>query len=389
MKLKKFFFALTAFLIFSALVSPAVAANFLTDENNGNITVTSGETYKNLYTAGNMVTIDGNIERSMYAAGNIITMNGNVENDANIAGGTLLIRGQVGGSAHLAGGNLVIDSAISDDLFIAGGNITLTSKASIGGDLLIAGGTVDIQSPVTGNLFIRGGEVTINSKVEGITNIEVGNLSIGSQAEIMQDLVYRASQKANIADGATILGAIDYQQSQVNKINRINALKNLFGILTFAFLMKILIYIVTGLILVLLFNKLVEPVVKDGLKNFWPSLGIGFAALILIPLICIILLITVIGSMMAGFLGILYALFLILALPLGSIVFGSWLIKLFNNKKTTYQVDWQAVVVGVILLSIISLIPIFGWLIAFIFMLIALGALYRQLSFWTKTKGKK
>lgn len=377
MKLKKkLLLTLALAFVFCLSLSPVVAAEFRVAEDNGNISVGPDETVKNLYTAANNVTIDGAIEKSLYAAGRLIIVNGNVENDLNVGGETIMIRGEVGGTVHAGGNNVIIESKINDDLFIGGGNITLTKSASVGGDLFIAGGTIDIHAPVAGNIRISGGEVTINSKVDGQVEIDAGTLRLGHQAELAQNLTYRSSKRAEIADGATILGTIDFDQTQIKKFGKVLAVGTLFGILTFAFLLKLLIYIASGLILIYLFRNIVEPTVKESLTKFWPSLGIGFAALILTPIISIILLVTMIGVWLAGFLMAAYILLILLSLPLASISFGSWLMKMFN-KKSSYAINWQTVVVGVIVISIVAIIPVVGWLVAFVFMLISFGALVR------------
>jgi len=151
----------------------------------------------------------------------------------------------------------------------------------------------------------------------------------------------------------------------------------LFGILTLGFLIKILMGIAAGLVLVYIFRNMTKRAIKESLAHFWANLGRGFAALILTPVAAIIILITVIGAWVAGLIGVAYILMIFLSLTLANIVFGSWLIKVVK-KRDKYLVNWQAVVLGVIVLSIISLIPFVGWLVVFIFMLISLGALYRM-----------
>jgi len=377
MNLKKIaYFTLAVVLVMSFFVSTAIAAEFRTAKKGGNIAVDQDETVKNLYTAGNIISINGDIEKSLHAVGNVISINGNVEGTICAGGSTIVIRGDVGDSIHAAGGSILIEGTIEEDVFLGGGNITISKTASINGDLIIGGGTVDIQGPVAGDLYLGAGQAIINSKIGGQVKAKVDELKLGSQAEIVGDLNYTSPEEAEMTEGAVVLGNIDFKVSEFKKIGMAKNSKTLFGILTLAFLIKLLISIAAGLVLIYLFKDITKQVVKESLTSFWSSLGRGFSALILTPIVCLILLITVVGIWIAGMIGAVYGLMMILASALASVVFGSWLIKVVK-KQSKYSIGWPAVVWGVIVLKIIVLIPFIGWLVGLVFMLISLGSLYR------------
>lgn len=377
MKLKKIaYFTLAVVLVISFFVSTAIAAEFRVAKKGGNTAVDQDETVKNLYTAGNIVSINGDIEKSLYVVGNVISVNSDVEGTIHAGGGTIVIRGNVGDSIHAGGGSILIEGIVEEDVFIGGGNITISKTASIKGDLIIGGGTVDIQGPVAGNLYLGAGQAIINSKIGGQVKAKVDEFKLGSEAEIVGDLNYTSSEEAEMAEGAVVLGKIDFKVREFKKIDIARSPKTLFGILTLAFLLKLLISIAAGLVLVYLFRDVTKQVVKESLTSFWGSLGRGFSALILIPVLCLILLITVIGIWIAGILASIYGLMMLLASALASVAFGSWLIKVIK-KQSKYSIGWPAVVWGVISLKIIILIPYIGWLVGLVFMLISLGALYR------------
>ncbi len=376
MKIKRNLFITLVLVLFVGLnISIATAAEFKVSGERGNVTIGSEETIKNLYTAGNIISIDGEVQKDLYAAGNIVTVGGNVEDNVLAAGGTVIIKRAVGGNVHAAGGSVVIEGNIAEDLFIGGGNILISKSASIGGDLVVGGGTVDIQGPVTGKVLIGGGEVTLNSKISGLTNIKAEKITIGESAEIESNLKYTSPKEANIHDNAKIMGAVDFDQRAV-KGKGAPSFKTVFGVLTGLFLLKTLIFILTGLVLIYFFRTLIKTVVRDGMSNTWSSLGVGFAVLFLTPIAGIILAITMVGLYLAGLLAVAYVLLLMLSSVIASITFGSWLIKTIK-KRNTYSVRWQEVVVGVITLNIIAIIPIIGWLVGCAFMLISLGAMSR------------
>lgn len=362
---KRIFLVLGIILVSFFCVSTVTAAEFQMAKKGKNVIV--DEEVKNLYTAGNIVSINADVEKNLHAAGDVITISGNVENNIYVVGGTVVIKGDVGGTVHVGAGNILIEGEIEDDLFLGGGTVTLTESSLVGGDLIVGAGIIEVKGPVDGNIHMAGGEVFIDSKIGGNVKINAGKeLRLGSKAEIVGDLKYSSVKEVVMDEGASVLGETTYKEIKAGGT----------GILTLGFLIRLLAIMVVGLVLVYLFRAVTERVIKESLGHFWANLGRGFGALILIPIACIILAVTVIGLWLAGLIGVAYVLMIFLSVVLASIVFGSWLIKVLG-KKSKYPVDWKAVVVGAITLNLIVLIPFIGWLVKFVFVLISLGAVFQ------------
>ncbi len=360
--------------------STAFAAEFLIAKDEGNITVSETEKVKNLYTGGNIVTISADVQKSLYVGGNMVTIDGDVEDNLFIGGSNVMIRGDVGGSIHAGGGTVTIQGNITDDLLVGGGTVTISESASIGGDLIVGGGLVIIDGPVEGDVLIGGGQVTINSSIGGSVKAESESLELGEKAVITGDITYKATEEMVAADEAIILGEVEYSEVSETKVSTVNENVKVSGFLpkliSFGLFVKLLISFATALVIVLLFGKKVQTFVQEAFANFWTNMGIGFAILVSAPIVCILLLITVLGGGLAGLAGTIYILMLSFALPLGSIAFGSWIIKT-ASKQSKYVADWKAAIVGVLAISLLSWIPMIGWLAKFIFMLIGLGTFYR------------
>ncbi len=362
-------------LLFTLNLSVASAAEFRTADKGGSITIDSEEVVKNLYAAGNMVSVYGEVQKDLYTAGNVVTISSNVEDNIIAAGSTVVIKGDVGGNVHAVGSSIVIEGNISEDLFLAGGNILISETANIGGDLFVGGGTIDLEGYVAGKVTVGGGEVIINGKIDGPVTIEADNVEIGTSAEINQGIKYTSPKEANIDDNATILGEVEFNQQSVN-VSKSATKEVLIGIFSLLFLMKLLTIIATLLVLIYLFRNIIKVTTKESLDEFWSSLGIGFAALFLTPILIVILAATMIGLYLAGILLVAYILLIIISSILANIAFGSWLMKVIK-KKDKYLISWQEITLGVVVLSLIAFIPVLGGLVCFVFMLISLGALYK------------
>ncbi|MCH7541465.1 hypothetical protein IH981_01650, partial [Patescibacteria group bacterium] len=127
---------------------------------------------------------------------------------------------------------------------------------------------------------------------------------------------------------------------------------------------------IIGLLLIKLFPRFSRETVSTLRKRPWSSLGIGFLTLILTPIVFVILLITVIGIPLAL---ILLALYLI-SLYLARIFVIYWIgLTLFERTGRKIHEVW-ALIVGLVVYYIITLVPIAGGLATLLVVLFGLGA---------------
>lgn len=348
--------------------APVYAADVLhPSPGNPNVVVSSQESHKNLYVAGGQVTVDANTKGDLTAAGGMVNVTGNVEQEALIAGGNLNVSGSIGGTMRIAGGNVTINGPVNGDLAAAGGNINISSKATVSGDLMVAGGSVVVSSPVVGNVKIAGGNVTINSQISGSVDITAKQLYIGPLAQISGSINYRG-QKAAMVDSSAKISHINFSQIPVKNFGN-----GLAGLITLAFLIKLLAWIIAAWVLVHFKKNFVTNLNQEFRLKPWENLGIGFLALVATPIAVVVLFITFVGYYLGFLLGLMYVLTLAFVALLSSVVLGYYLLNKLN-KPGKIPADWQAIVVGVIIWMLVSFIPVIGWLAMFIWFLLVLGA---------------
>ena len=369
--------------VISAIVflaaSTALAADFKAPQKDGdpNLTLSATESYHNLYSAGASLNMNSKISGDLFAAGGMVNVIGDVEEDVNLGGGTLSLSGKVGGDVRLAGGNITVSSAIGGDLLVGGGNVSITEKSSVGGDLVIGGGNIVLDAPVKGSIRVGAGSLTINSKVEGDVNVMIsggrnsGGLVFGPKAEVLGRVFYKGPKEAIISEGAKVSN-INYTPYT----GRGKAGRQFVGLLTLAFLVKLVAWFVAGWVIIHYrkntLYKIVANIREKALENF----GIGLAGSIVGPILAVALLFTLVGYYLAGLVILFYLLLLALSGLVGAIFLGSWLMKLIS-KSPDFVFDWKTLLLGVIVLGILKLIPILGWLVCAVVFLIAFGALLR------------
>jgi cytoskeletal protein CcmA (bactofilin family) len=307
------------------LASPAfaLAATVRTDANlalNENI---SG----NLYIMNPTPVVAGQVDGDLTVAGGTVLVTGKVTQDGLITGGTLIVSGNFGGDVRMLGGNIYFEGQTQGEVFVAGGNVRIGPNAVINGDLIAYGGSVvvDPAAKITGTKRIQSGEDYADQQ----KNITVATKFLQT---------------------AFLIGQV-------------------ISILSLLLVASILFWFAPAIT-----NKVVTKALDK--KSVWKNLGIGLMLFILLPVAAILCLVSTVGWIFGLALIFAFIMYLLASMVLSGVVFGGWL-YLVTKKPKRFQMKWWALVAGVILLHIISLIPIFGWIIVAIFFLISWGAIAR------------
>lgn len=352
------------------VAGPALAAEFVSpSKGTGSVTV-GPEEKRNVYTTGGSVNVTGRVAGDLFAAGGTVTINGPIESDLMVAGGTLLVNNPVGGDARLAGGDITINSAVSGDLLIGGGNVTISSGARVGGDLVSATGNLEVHAPITGKVMSTGGNVYINSTVTGEVQVYAEKLTFGPKAQVNGRVVYKGPQEAIVEDGARV-NTIEF--TKVDKGGR-----DLAGLWTLGFLVSLLAYFLTAWLANRYQTSRVASVAAAIYDKPLKYLGLGFAGLVLAPIVTIILFVTFVGYYLALMVLVTYA-FLLVVSGLMAIIFVGSALWQWYKKTPQMEFNWKTALLGAVVMSLLKLIPFVGWIICFVIMLMAFGALATRL----------
>ncbi len=302
------------------------AANFRADTNIAQSEMISGNTY----ITGSAPVIAGNIEGDLTGAGGTVVMTGNISQDGLIAGGNINITGAFKVDLRVLGVNIFFDGNVGGELMAAGGNVTIGPNAVINGDLIIYAGKVVINPA---------------AKILGKRNVQ-------SSEEYAQGMD---------------------KESNINRMTQF---------LQTAFLISQLIAILSLLLAASVFfgvfpsvtNMLVTKALEK--SAIWKNIGLGFLMFLVLPIAAILCLISGIGWMIGLILILAFIIYLMAASIMAGVVFGGWL-YMVTKKPKKIQVKWFALIAGVILLHIISIVPFIGWIAAYIFILLTWGAIAR------------
>jgi hypothetical protein len=350
MKLQKILLLVTSF----GLIAPLSvgAATFLTSEEEVSIPEALTD---DLYIAGNGVSIDKDVSDDVFAGGQSVKIDANIGQDVFAGGNSVRITGTVGDDVFAGGEIVEINVASVDDVFAGGNRVEISKDTVVNGDVFAGGQTVTIAGNVKGNVKI-GGDTMI----------------IKSGAVIEGALDTYGEKEPRIEAGATISG------ERKHHVKVAAAVKNKTSVSWWV--TSVLTWFVVGLVLIYLVPQLTNKVTETALKSSGKSLLIGAVwALLFLPVV-ILLMITVVGIPLAFILLLLTIVFFMLAIAYAMILIGVWTMKKIS-KTESEKVSWQHVLLGVVIYKVITLIPIIGWLVGFILVLLSLGALI-----WTDLK---
>lgn len=344
---------------------------------------------------------------SFLAARSLITASSSPGN-THLVGISVVSTAPVGGDLSAIGGSVVTTAPVQGDGLLLAGSIS--SRSSVAGDVRAIGGKIDIEGPVSGDLvalgfsvresgrvfgnaFIIAADVIFSQGVAGpvtiygnnvslvgdfggdVTVVATGRLSIGEYTKIRGTLSYEAPEAAYIPASATIVDGVEYTSASYLPdigTSRVLALVNL------GFFLIVRIFgalILTGL-LAGLFPKLAEAVIACAYearpRNVLFTALLGFGILAAVPVLIILLTLTFVGMGLALLLFLVYALLVLLALLYAGILLGGVLVRRLIKRE---KMRWHDGVLGMLALSLISLVPYLGPLVVMFLAIFSMGAL--------------
>ena len=352
--------------ILLALATPAAAA----DIRSGDVTIAQSETINDdLYVFGNNINILGTVRGDVIAAGSIVTIAGMVTGNVNAAGNAITVSGHVVGSVRAAGNTIAIDGRVEGDVVAAGSTVAVSSGAQIGRDLISGTGSVTISGPVGRDVRGSAGTLVIDGHVGRDATVEVTTLRLTDRAVVDGSVSYGSKNEAIRAPGAVVQGKFERREPQnaapvtpAPTATAIDLLKGLAGLL------------ILGLLLVVLVPGFMRRTSEALAVNPWASVGLGVAVLIGIPIFAVLAFIVgaFIGGWWIGLVALaLYLAAIAISLPVAAVAIGRWVLARVNLARDLPV----ALVVGVIVLVLLSVIPYVGGLIAFFACLLGLGAM--------------
>ena len=365
-----FIIFLTLLVTVSSFVTKALAQ---TNYTSGNAISLEKDQVVNedYFAAGGTVIVDGTVNGDAYVAGGTVVINGTVNGDILATGGNISINGKITGNVRVAGGQIAISGDIGRNVTTAGGSVTIQHPARIVGSVTAASGNLSLLAPIGRGVTMAGNQITIDSPVGGNVTGAAEQLDVLRNASIAGRLTYWSNTQAHIANFTVRDGVTNHHtnwntQKPAQPANPTAVADVFVGFGIIWAIVSLATSFIIGLILLYFVPVYTKDIYITLTTKPLVSLGIGFLTVILMPIAFVVLLVTIIGIPLAFILLISFILFVLL-----NGIFIAYAI----GKKLLPQRNALALLIGLIITGIISIIPIIGWIWNAIALFIGMGAI--------------
>lgn len=312
---------------------------------------------RNLLLAGNILKSDASSQGLLFSAGNVLTLTTSSE------------------YAFLAGNSLDISSEVEKDLFVAGNTVTISNSAKIGRDVFATGNVITVNTDVKGDLSVAASKVVIDDiNINGNLNIDAASVVIEGKVDVGGKFIINADADIRGMDSISYAELEKYENYRVEITAADIMVSTILGIIALFVAFVIVLAVFPGI------NKKIHQELTS--IQFGKDLVVGICALFLIPIVCIFLVISFIGAAA----GVILILAYIMMLCLSQCFAGFWLGKLIMEKSFHSQMNpFLEALVGIIIIRVFGLIPLFGGYITLIAVVLGLGLIMQCL----RTRNKK
>ncbi len=397
--MKNSFQILVIFLMLALLPSAAMATQFINFEGPGFQADTVYD--DDIFITGGKIKMDSRVDGDLFAFCQEIVHTDSISGSLNSFSESVQVLGPVANSFRGFGNKVTCNAPVGRNIMIFGNKVNIGPQAKIGksGDVFCA--KLVFKGDVKGNLRIKSDNTVISGRIGGDLEFEGGTLTIGSDAVIEGDVIYKSSSKAEISNSAQIKGEINWEELEKDVdedesglsflrfiswlfsfrgylllVMMVSLLTFVFSVIPFPTPVAILFYsiimLVSGNILIMLTKEKAKETMSLLSARFFPSLGLGFIIFFVAPLISMVIIFTFVGAPLgitillvfgvAAFAGGVYA-----CAFFGKIIWG------FLGGKTESGPGYWHYSFGVLLIILLSFIPVLGYLLITMVFMTGLG----------------
>lgn len=363
------------FLIFFLLFFASVQANDTKPREVPEKSISilpSGKTHVGDYfTAGSTVEISGRVTGDVYAFASLVVVDGEIDGDLLVAAGNVHISGTVAQNVRILAGQCTISGKVGRNATIVSANTELIPASLVNGNLVAVAGNVDLAGNINQDATVIASNLRISSSIQKNVQGYVGHMRLTSRAVIGGNLEYDSDEPASIEPQAEVEGTITYHPSFIHEILKGRFLNFLLiGSKIAGVLMNFLYTLVVGWIWLKLYPQNLEHALQALSNKPVKAFAYGVMLLILLPLASLVLLISILGAPFALTLLALNVIGFYTAKVLTIFWASNRIFKKIGLRPNTMP----SFCLGLLCYFLLTAIPFFGSLLAFIVMVFGLGA---------------
>jgi predicted acyltransferase (DUF342 family) len=328
---------------------------------------------------GGEINLTDEVAGDAFLAGGRVNTAAEVKGDLIAVGGEVSIGGGIGDDLYAAGGQVQVDAIVTGNARVAGGDVTVGPATVVAGALSMTGGRVRFEGNAHQYLHASGGSVYIDGVVQGDTEVDAEEITIGPNTRITGKLIARSPRQPEIPTGAQITGGVEYSQAEVGHVISADDAGTSSADHGIGSLFWMLGVFVAGALFMLAFPAYSTRAAKWIGQEPLRSLGLGFVILVSLPVLTVLLLFTIVGIPLALIVFMLYLLLLFLGWVTAAMFVGQKLLGfLRSDAPETTARRLLALLVAVLALWAVGFVPVLGFWVKFAALLLGIGALVWQ-----------
>lgn len=323
-------------------------------------------------------TVEGSVTGSTFVSGYSVMSRADIDGIAFLAGENIRAQGK---SEYLAAAarTVTVTGRVRKDAFLAGQDLSV--QGDTGRDLFAAGQTLDITGSVGGSVYGAAESIVIQGKVQGDLYLTAEKIFIGKDAEIQGTLHYPSTAKvtanAEILEKAVVEEVVQEETQSAAPSAGAQLLEKLASFAGLLLLTLALLWLTP------LWETVDSRYTGKPFGKYAASFGIGFAALVGVPVAGILLMISGVGLRLAGLLLTVYAAALVGATGFAAFFVGSLLWRKALKKAPKL---WAELLIGTAAWTVASCIPMVSFFTGFVGVPFGLGVVTLLI---TGSKAKK
>ena len=347
------------------------------DDNSSNeegiVVLSSTQIVNNDYFAyGKNVEISGTVNGDVYVLGGQVLFDGKVNGDIIALAGSIEIAGIVSHNVRIMAAQASISGQIGRNLTGVTATIDISPSAVIGNNAVIISGNADLESIIKNNVRLYTSNVRISDHIGGNVMAHVGKIRLTSKANIGGSLEYWSNKDALIDSSTHIEQGVKHHppffynlfHGKWAKILKISSKLA-------TFLMNFCYSLTIGIIMIRYFRYRIDRTLNAMNQTPLQALIAGGVLLLILPLACLLLIVTVLGVPFALTLLSLT----VVTFYTAKIFFILWVSKILLHRFDFQRYIYHYLLCGLIIYFLLTLIPYIGVVLSLSALLLGLGGM--------------
>jgi hypothetical protein len=301
-----------------------------------------------------------------------------------LVGRELEVKGEISGGLIAAGRDVRLEGSVARSAYLAGERVSVEPGARVARDAFLGGERVRVEGEVARDLAAGGERIELEGEVGRDLEAWSEHVAVLSGARVGGDLRAHLPEREalEVAPGAVVAGATDALVLEHHHHTIWSRYRDghFYAWLALGFAASFLI----GMLLHALAPRLFAGRLVTG-RDFFVSLGLGFAVLVLAPVSMLLLALTVVG-IPAALIGLAaWAVVLYLGGVVVAALIGRSLVKPRGDGTRDFGV---ALLVGLAVVVVVKSLPLVGRPAGWVIALVGVGLLALQAhAAWQRSRG--